>query len=529
MKTLRILIAGVAVAVSSCNGTLSDNGGGKYGYDDGHSISHEMIVLGKQLEDPYSLANMTKAFASLYPTKADVVQLEATDYYVRLLPRDEEDLRHLEALGVKMLDHPLDYQIVEEGDYYHDPEIPEGNITWQYAVVPPDFEAPSGVKCELMHKCYLAEAENVTKAGLDWVDWDAVEEQSYRLTENSELLCPQTKGKTEAKIPSGRITIVDKDFDTEPIGVSGVQVSCNVFVKFDRCYADDEGYYKMKKSFKSKPRYRLVFTNRKGFTQGINAIFVKGSISTLGKHSPEGYSICVTENSEKKLFKRCVINNAAYDYYESCSANGVKIKTPPSNLTIWAFSPMQSSATLMLHQGAILDIDMIQEIIGVYTPIVKLFLPDVILGTKNHNDYASLYHLVQHELAHASHYMQVGNKYWDKYAMMILRSYLSSGGVTYGTGTEEDSGYCEIGEMWAYYIENILYRERYEDWSTTFGDRYWFHPEIFLYMDKRGLNRFKIFAALTSDVTQRDELRARLLVLYPECKSVINEAFNKYL
>ena len=183
----------------------------------------------------------------------------------------------------------------------------------------------------------------------------------------------------------------------------------------------------------------------------------------------------------------------------------------------------------MLHQGAILDIDMIQEIIGVYTPIVKLFLPDVILGTKNHNDYASLYHLVQHELAHASHYMQVGNKYWDKYAMMILRSYLSSGGVTYGTGTEEDSGYCEIGEMWAYYIENILYRERYEDWSTTFGDRYWFHPEIFLYMDKRGLNRFKIFAALTSDVTQRDELRARLLVLYPECKSVINEAFNKYL
>ena len=140
-----------------------------------------------------------------------------------------------------------------------------------------------------------------------------------------------------------------------------------------------------------------------------------------------------------------------------------------------------------------------------------------------------IYHLVQHELAHASHYMQVGNKYWDAYSLMILSSYLSSGGVTYGTGAEEDAGYCEVGETWAYYVENILYRQRYNDASRVFGDRYWFHPEILIYMDNRGLNRFKIFAALTSDVHSRETLRSRLLALYPECKSVINEAFNRYL
>ena len=134
--------------------------------DDMDRVPHGMIVLGERLEDPYSLDNMTKALASLYPTKAGTVELSATDHYVRLLPSCKEDLDALEKMGVKMLDHPLDYKIVEEGDYYHDPQIPDGECTWQYAVVPPDFVAPSSVRCELIHKCYLAEAENVTKAGL---------------------------------------------------------------------------------------------------------------------------------------------------------------------------------------------------------------------------------------------------------------------------------------------------------------------------------------------------------------------------
>ena len=532
MKTFKSFILGISAVVTSCNGIGWQKDQSISGYDDGRGVSHEMIVLGEQLEDPYSLSNVTKAIASLYPTKAGVVELEATDYYVRLLPRSSDDLRLLEKMGVQMMDHPLDYRIVEEGDYYHDPQIAEGNVTWQYAVVPPDFVAPEGVKCELLHKCYLAESETATKAGLEWIDWDAVEEEAFRLTGNEDMLADVTtkgKEKKEAKVPSGRITIIDEDYSDKPIGVSGVQVSCNVFVKFDRCYTDEEGYYTMRKSFKSKPRYRLVFTNSKGFTQGINAIFVKGSISTLGRHDPEGYSICVTEASEGKLFKRCAINNAAYDYYQSCASNGVKIKTPPANLTIWTFSLMETSASLMLHQGAILDIDLLKDLIGVYTPVVKLFMPDIILGTKNHEKYSSIYHLVQHELAHASHYMQVGNKYWDAYSLMILSSYLSSGGVTYGTGAEEDAGYCEVGETWAYYVENILYRQRYDDASRVFGDRYWFHPEILIYMDNRGLNRFKIFAALTSDVHSRETLRSRLLALYPECKSVINEAFNRYL
>lgn len=525
MKTKIFYAALAFLSLTACDSSHlnPDNQGD---FDSGKGVSHEMIVLGSRLEDPYSLENMTKALHSLYPTKSQVVELEATNHYVRLLPRSDEDLELLESMGVKMLDHPLDYQIVCEGDYYHDPSIAEDALTWQYAVVSPDFKAPAGIKCELLHKCYLAESEN-TKAGLEWIDWEAVERESFRLTGNGDMLEPETKAK-ESFVPKGRISILDEDYDTEPIGVAGVQVSCNVFVRFDSCYTDEEGYYQMRRSFSSKPRYRLIFNNIKGFSVGINAIYIKGSISTLGKHSPEGCSLRITPESEEKLFKRCAINNAAYDYYESCASNGITIKTPPSDLRIWAIGLAGASAALMLRHGAILDLDIIKNFLGIYQPLVEFFLPDVIIGTKNAKTYAKLYHITQHELAHGSHFANVGKKYWTDYALYIAKSYISSGGVTYGSGTEDDAGYCEVGEMWAYYVENLLFKERYPQLKNSFGSNYWFHPEIFTYLDKRGMNRFKIFQALDAGVASRESLRLRLISLFPECKSMINEAFNNY-
>lgn len=519
-------VVALFVSLTSCKDGLLDFAGG-YQYES--SSEHGIIVLGEQLEDPYSLANMTKAFESLYPTKAGVVSLEATNNYVRLLPRDDDDFKALESLGVKMLDHPLDYQILVEGDYYHDPSIDDEEVTWQYAVVSPDFKAPDGIRCELLHECYLAEPEQSSKAGLDWVDWSAVERESFRLTGNEDMLEPLTKGKSEAKVPKGRICIIDSEYGDDPIGVSGVEVSCNVFVRFDRCFTDEEGYYQMRKSFSSKPRYRLVFTNSKGFSQGFNTIFIRGSISSFGKQPNTGYSTVITEKSESTLFRRCVINNAAYDYYESCSSSGVKIKTPPANLRIWSFGFLDGSAALMMHQSAIISMDVIKSFVGEYYPVVSFFMPDIVIGAKNRNTYSDLYHVVQHELAHASHYMMVGNDYWNTYAMFILDSYISSGKVLYGTGTEDNAGVCEVGEMWAYYIENLLYRERYPNWIKSFGDAYWFHPEIFLYLDRRGMDRFKIFPVLTRDVTSKEILRSRLISFYPECRSMIDEAFNRYL
>ena len=104
----------------SCRPDEDTLGGGSY-YLDLDKLSHEQIVLGEKLEDPYALSAMQLSFAKLYPTKSGVERLEATNYYVRFLPLDDTQFSALKLMGVQVIDHPLDYEILREGDYYHDP------------------------------------------------------------------------------------------------------------------------------------------------------------------------------------------------------------------------------------------------------------------------------------------------------------------------------------------------------------------------------------------------------------------------
>lgn len=75
---------------------------------------------------------MTTAWNNLYQQTYQV--LPATHWYVRFLPAQAAEMRTLVDLGLILFDYPLDYEILEQGDLYHDPSIPSDEITWQYAV-----------------------------------------------------------------------------------------------------------------------------------------------------------------------------------------------------------------------------------------------------------------------------------------------------------------------------------------------------------------------------------------------------------
>ncbi len=204
------------------------------------ALSHGMIELGEKLEDPYTVGNMQAAVARLYPTKAGEIRITATDLYVRFLPKTEDEYALLLSKGLKLTDHPVDYRIVKEGDYYHDPSLSENEITWQYAVVGKDFIFPSGIRYEVLDECYLSENDPVTRAS-SGIDWEAVEAEAYRMTGNEDLF-PETRAGEEPVAPAGRITIEDPDaFGGKPYGVAGVMVCCNSFVKFATAYTDRAG------------------------------------------------------------------------------------------------------------------------------------------------------------------------------------------------------------------------------------------------------------------------------------------------
>lgn len=520
-KILFLLPLCVLVACSQSAG-LDD----EWGQQPDPGIQHGMIQLGEKLEDPYTVANMQKALQNVYGTKAERVDITATDLYVRFLPKDNDEYMALVKSGLYLLDHPMDYSILREGDYYQDPEVGDEAITWQYAVVPREFQFPSGVKYEILDDVYISEHAPTTRAD-EGIDWGLVEKEAYRLTGNEDLWCEPTKATSGA--PSGRITIEDPQFSGgKPFGVAGVQVAANIFVKIATTYTDRDGYYQMSKTFSGQPRYRLVFSNEKGFNIGFNFLLVPASVSTLGKGEPSGIDLHVSQkDSEGALFRRCVVNNAAYDYYSRCTEDDLDVAPPPGDLRIWIFPDLKCSSANMLHHGAFLTHTVIVAYLKEYLPLVKLFMPDVTIGTKELT-YAQIYETVVHELAHTSHFAQVGNDFWTPYIDYVLLSFVTEGGRPYGSGSADNANYCEIGEMWAYFMQETLKKDRYGGTIKQFGNNFWFKPDIFTYLYERGISRGEIFRALTAEVTSTEDLKEELITQLPDRETVITQTFKHY-
>ena len=526
MKKFIILVAVATVALACSSREYPDWSKPWTGEEEG--FSHDMIILGEQLQDPYSVDNITRALEAVCPASSGRTTVTATDFYVRFLPRDEAQLQTLIDRGLELVDHPLDYRIVREGDWYHDPSLPERSITWQYAVVPVDFDFPNDVRYERLDDCYLAEHDPKTRA--DGIDWDEVEREAYRLTGNADML-PETRGEgSVSTIPQGRIAIIDRELDDEPEGVKGVKVSCNSFVKFSSCYTDEEGYYKMSRSYAVPPRYRLVFRNVKGFNQGINFVLVPASVSTFGVQPAEGFSIEIDSNSETKLFTRCVVNNAGYDYMDAVKRSSGAIPAPPKDLRIWDIDLLQGSLATMIHHGVLIEtMEQLSEMPNEYTLLIKIVQPDALLGLSGVETYADVYGRAMYIFAHAAHFSQTSKDWWWNYLKFAFNSLISSS-LADTSGAPGDAGceYGEIAEMFAHYCRNAMMLRRYPDCTDMSGTTEWFSPQLLMYLDERGLGLEMLAPLFTEDVVGLEVLRNKLLSYYPHFKNVINEAFARY-
>lgn len=77
----RVTLFLLALAMVSCSKEDTFHGR-DINYEYGRDLKHGEIVLGDRLDNPYKTENMARALKSLYPTKADRVELKSTDLYV---------------------------------------------------------------------------------------------------------------------------------------------------------------------------------------------------------------------------------------------------------------------------------------------------------------------------------------------------------------------------------------------------------------------------------------------------------------
>lgn len=451
--------------------------------------------------------------------------MEATDYYIRVRPKDSLEFASLMNSGLEFFDYPLDYDILVEGDYYHDPSIPEDEITWQYTVVKPNtiqenvsYETIAAanevgdyaevnmvvtdkkklVKCELIDVCYIPREDVITKSGKS-VSVSAEELESMALALShlpDKYVDPETKGLfSSSYYPTGRVYVEDYDFYSKPtkvgeLPIKHVKVRSRFIVKWDSAYTDDNGYYRISTKYSANPHMSIVFENSNDFIIWGNWAFLAPASYCMG-YPDRSVELSKTISHSSSAWKWAAINNAATDYYSYCRSN--IIKTPPTNLKIWSLGWADwSSAPMLWHikgfklaSGAVAvtaylaSCPLLAGISASATIALSVALPDLFIGTYGHNGESNekVKAVVYHELSHSSHYSKVGEAVWGPYIEHIVTSWDVKTGECYGDGTRNDAKQriCELGEMWGYSNQRMIGKNYGKD---DYGSTEWFAPAI---------------------------------------------------
>jgi hypothetical protein len=143
-------------------------------------------ILGKKLENPYSVENMQIAFnkLTLENKLKSSIQIEPTHFYVRFRPKNEKELETIKRdTTLEIYSYPLDFEIKRGGTHYHDPSIPDNEITWQYTVVSVNYIFPK-IQYQILAKLFLldedGEYQKLKSANIDYFDWLQLEAEAVQ-------------------------------------------------------------------------------------------------------------------------------------------------------------------------------------------------------------------------------------------------------------------------------------------------------------------------------------------------------------
>ncbi len=113
-------------------------------------------TLAERRRNPFTVQKVTEAYQSLYPTA--VSNIAATNLYVKFQPADLDELKQLFDSDEFFYDFPLEYEVVEMGDYFQ--ELTGEELPTLYAIVEPSFDF-SGLNYELISELYLDKSDRL--------------------------------------------------------------------------------------------------------------------------------------------------------------------------------------------------------------------------------------------------------------------------------------------------------------------------------------------------------------------------------
>jgi hypothetical protein len=398
------------------------------------------VILGEPIENAYATSVMKEALANLLGSGrvSEVPEITTTHLYVRMLPKNREEVDLIHEDSLELFSYPLLYEIEEGGNYYHDPSIPEGKPTWQYTVVPVGFDFPA-VEYEVLDELYFGDDEHNEGGRIDPYLWDALEYEAMRITDN---IPEDDNGRLEGKYnPSGTVKVEEwirrdnnvNQLNTGTLNVRGVKVRARWSVNIKSTYTNEWGYYKLPE-FRYKVNYSIEFerknvkvTNNMGFSLNYN-----------GPKQSSPWHPVFRRNNNNLEWVGCTIVNASTDFMNLASSNGLRKPGDISTFQTCKIRPKFEN-----------DGSHAFGVVRHLTPYTQLLVRnDVILYTENNEGQRAtnqLHRLVMHEMGHVTHYINDASK----------------AGLSVGI----------VGESWATAVEYFFTLPRYPD-IVTANDRF---------------------------------------------------------
>lgn len=473
-------------------------------------------ILGARLTGfPYSVANMQQASINLTGVSTSIIE---NKWYVRFKPSNTNQLAILEDLDIDLFDYPLDYELIQEGDYYDDGVTPAEEIPWLYAVVDANFTPPAGITYELLQRMHVPadyrfenEAFRITGNNVDTAGCTsgvaagsgpevvALDEECDCRSKPSALSCdcrvqcgfnpcrtplPPVPPVT---IPAGSITVTDNTIN-QNVGVRNARIIARRFLKVERTYTDAIGNYRFTKSFRNKASLILKSKNNDAVVRAQRGIRLWQAVLPVkiiigrfrGNLSNIPYNIDPNSNVSTRGVKRWAaftVHNNIQEFRTYAAAEGLSI--PPDKLKILYFPRWfrGSGATPMFQKrGGVLPyvfaaFYLVPVANGTIVPyleqvaqITDMFLGYGVEGLTQESDEIS--ELSFHELAHASHYSKVGNGWWNNFVNAEVNEIAAQLGANdefapYGNGQTGNSPIIALGESWAYHIGHFFTNTKY--------------------------------------------------------------------
>ena len=348
----------------------------------------QISVLGERLENPYSVENMRIALENLQNSNennrmGDGIEISTTHLYLKFKPQNEEELSLLQQDStLNLYSYPLDYELLDGVDDYHDPEVPEDQPTYQYCAVPVDKALPE-VSYEILEELFIPDDYSDDNEGQRFASeevTDALVDEALRITDNFE---PEEYHENQRRArkwrPAGKITVWDDD-KRQYIGLHGVKVRARRWFTTRTGIANSKGEYSCNGKFRRKANYSITwmryhFTVRKGLISArYNGPKKKGDWNLNIKDGRQEYY--------------ATIFRAVHHY---CYKDIKGLRRPPQNsfwthtLKIKAHYESNINGCSFVPNFGFLDLD---------SPI-KFYNPQ--------HSSSKIYATVIHDIAHASH------------------------------------------------------------------------------------------------------------------------------